>query len=486
MHRHQLHGAVVVAVVAVHMVQPPVHQIVHVVAVGHPLVAAVVAVGATAGGGLAGCRVGRRDLDAALVPVALVFVVQMALVHIVNMVPVADLGVAAGDAVPVRMLPVGVVHGAIPHSLRRSRLLCTFPARACAGGGVGPLRQGPAPFRWKKKGKELKPAVLARAVAENCFEVAPGLYHILLPYPSYVPFVNAWLIHSRSEWALIDCGPNWEPSLRALGRALKAAGVPGGGLKHLLLTHHHTDHAGGSGPVQERWGGQVWMAPAEQAHQPRAPEQVQAWLQRHGVAGDLLAQAGARRRLATDRLPPRLEPLTAGQELAVGDRRLEVIPAPGHTPGQVLLREPGEGWLFSADHLYPAPSWNVWLEAWAPGAPLRQYLQELERTALLRCRLVLPGHGLPFAGDRLPTACAAQARLHRKRADRLLALLGEEELTAHALAGREAPAAAADPAGVGRCMAEILAMLTYLEAMGAVVWREHDGLVRWRARVGAG
>ena len=88
-----------------------------------------------------------------------------------------------------------------------------------------------------------------RAVAENAWQLDDGLYRILLPLPWAVPFVNTYVVESRSEFALVDCGANWLPSLRALGRALKAIGVPPGGLGTLLLTHGHPDHANAAGAI---------------------------------------------------------------------------------------------------------------------------------------------------------------------------------------------------------------------------------------------
>lgn len=328
--------------------------------------------------------------------------------------------------------------------------------------------------------RELKHLVLERAVAENAFAVEPGLYRILLPLPWDVPFVNAWLLQSEGEWALIDCGLNWNPSLRALGRALKGAGVPAQGLRHLILTHRHTDHAAAAGPVQARWGGQAWLHRRDLERAPQDPDAIQAWLQRHGVPADLLAAAAARRRPPREELPERIASLVAGQVLSVGALRLEVLPAPGHCPGQVMLREPERGWLFSADHVLPTPAWDIWFEAWQVGDPLGEYLRELERAARIECRLVLPGHGLPFPGSGLADACGSLALVHRERAERVAQRLGGDELSAFAVAQRVLPRLAADPGGVGQAIAETLGALVYLAGTGAVSMAERAGQVFWR------
>ena len=108
-----LKRAVVVAVVAMRMMQVPVDQIVDVVAVRHCLVSAsgpvlmprlmtFAAVLRRAALGVLG-----RDLDHVLVDMVRVRVMQMPVVQIVDMIAVAHGGVAAARPVLVRM--VGVV-----------------------------------------------------------------------------------------------------------------------------------------------------------------------------------------------------------------------------------------------------------------------------------------------------------------------------------------------------------------------------------------
>jgi hypothetical protein len=99
---------VIITVVAVRVVQPAVDQEIDVVAVRHPLMAAVVVLaGAGDRGALRG--VGRVDRQNVLVVMAVVRAVQVAVVEIVHMAVVADAGVAAVVAVYVPVLFVNVV-----------------------------------------------------------------------------------------------------------------------------------------------------------------------------------------------------------------------------------------------------------------------------------------------------------------------------------------------------------------------------------------
>jgi len=73
----------------------------------------------------------------------------------------------------------------------------------------------------------------------------------------------------------------------------------------------------------------------------------------------------------------------------LGDRRLVVIPTPGHSPGSSCFLEPDAGLLFTGDTAY-AGHLNVQLERsqWV------RYVSSTERLATLPAsiRAVLPGH----------------------------------------------------------------------------------------------
>ena len=107
---NDFHRAVVVAVVAVLVVQAAVYDVVGVVAVRHGFVAAAFAVD-MAGTGLHGgaaVGVGGVYIEAVLVVVVVVLVVQVAVMDVVDVVAVFDGGVAAAFAVDVLVVGMGM------------------------------------------------------------------------------------------------------------------------------------------------------------------------------------------------------------------------------------------------------------------------------------------------------------------------------------------------------------------------------------------
>ncbi len=309
--------------------------------------------------------------------------------------------------------------------------------------------------------------LLEKAVAENAWQIEEGLYRILLPLPFAVPFVNAYVLESRGEYLLLDVGANWEPGLRALGRALKAIGVPYRGLKYLVLSHRHLDHSGGAAPVHERWGGTVLAHPGEELPL-MGSEEVISWAVQNGAPLEAVRQWNLERSgPRQERMPSQWEPLAHGQVIALGDLRLQVLEAPGHSPAQVMLYEPKRGWLLCADQVLSVLAPNVWHNPNTPGDPLGSYLDGLARLKRFSCRLTLPGHGLPFYGTPAELAARMEA-FHLRLARQVQRAVEAGATTAYDVVRHLWPDVTQGKPGLRSRMAEALACLVYLERQGAI------------------
>lgn len=318
------------------------------------------------------------------------------------------------------------------------------------------------------------------AVAENAWRVADGLWRILLPMPWAVPFVNAYVVESRGQFMLIDAGTGWTTSLRALGRALKAIGVPRDGLDRTILTHRHIDHAGGAKAIQARWGGRVFLHPADLAYSLPEADVTIAWSGRHGADPALAERmAAALRDEVHVTYPDAVEPLTA---FAFGDLAFDVIHVPGHSQGHVLLHERTRDWLFVGDQVLGVTAPSVWAN---PGTgasdPFGDYLASLAATAALTAGLVLPGHGLPMT-EGLREITLEMLRYQEGFREKVLGAVGPEPSTSWEVLLRLQPAVASSPRRAGSALAEVIAVLLHLARTGRVEQIE-EGL--WARRGGA-
>jgi glyoxylase-like metal-dependent hydrolase (beta-lactamase superfamily II) len=83
-----------------------------------------------------------------------------------------------------------------------------------------------------------------------------------------------------------------------------------------------------------------------------------------------------------------------GEHLDLGNRQLEVIFTPGHTPDSLCLFDRTNGLLFTADTFYRGP-----IYLFTPETDFAAYTRSVERLVALApaVKLLLPSHNVPFA-----------------------------------------------------------------------------------------
>ena len=202
--------------------------------------------------------------------------------------------------------------------------------------------------------------------------------------------VNCVALRGERGTLLVD--PMIAPAhARLVEEALRRRGFPE--VRHVVLTHHHTDHALGAGWFAAR--GATVVAHAR-------------------CARDMAAQHPSI--VAARRRSPELAPLFADaapyapaiafedrHEVDLGDVRAEVRHlGPGHTPGDAVVLFPAEGAVACGDLVFAGFHFN-YEEADAAALPRR-----LEELAALPASRFVPGHG-PVGGRELVDA---QARYH--------------------------------------------------------------------------
>ena len=236
---------------------------------------------------------------------------------------------------------------------------------------------------------------------------------------------TAHLVRGRGARVLVDTGPDFAGAWEAL-----QAGLGGERPDVVAATHGHHDHAG-LGRAWQRAGAPVWIGEADAPLTARPLLQSRAetaamlaWAESTGAPPETLAhvrrrlaarKAAARRAAQLAEYPPdgerwptglRYPPFEADR-LIEGDGEIdgvEILAAPGHTPGNVVLALREEGWLFSGDQLLPGVDPLPAVQFVAEGEGLRRFptmahfaasLERLATEGFTRC---FPGHGEPFDG----------------------------------------------------------------------------------------
>jgi glyoxylase-like metal-dependent hydrolase (beta-lactamase superfamily II) len=191
---------------------------------------------------------------------------------------------------------------------------------------------------------------------------------------------NNVLIHAAGSDAgalLVDTG---YATHAAMTVELVRQALGGERLARIVNTHLHSDHCGGNAALMRAFGAALIIPPGQ-------ADAVRAWdLERLGHD-----DFGRRERFAVDTT------VAPGDSLQAGGRRWQVLAAPGHDPHAVMLFDAAAGVLISADALWENGFGIVFPELFDGEAGFDDVARTLDRIAALPVRLVIPGHGAPFA-----------------------------------------------------------------------------------------
>jgi glyoxylase-like metal-dependent hydrolase (beta-lactamase superfamily II) len=202
-------------------------------------------------------------------------------------------------------------------------------------------------------------------------------------------FVNAYLVREDDGLTLVDT---------TMGKAADAIlAAAGGALRRIALTHGHGDHVGALDALRERLGDSVEVLMPELDARIHAGEQV--------VEGKV---PGSWPKLSTQ----------PDVRLTEGDRvgSLEVVAAPGHTPGHVAFLDTRDRALIAGDVFTTYGSAQVtnhfyWRFPFAAMATWdkRVDAESARRLRALEPSLLVVGHG-PAVRSPLAATDAALAR----------------------------------------------------------------------------
>jgi len=193
---------------------------------------------------------------------------------------------------------------------------------------------------------------------------------------------HVYLIDGGDELALIDAGAGL--GAEAIVENVRAASLDPAGIRHLILTHGHGDHAGGAAKLRRLLDEPVVYMSGVTAAALRAGDEK-------ALSLDVAKQAGF---YPNDY---RLEPcavdveLEDGATIDVGDLRLVVMDTPGHCDGHVSLLFEHKGWqtLFAGDTIFFGG--RILLQN-IHDCRLDAHIRSLRRLRGIRVAALLPGH----------------------------------------------------------------------------------------------
>jgi glyoxylase-like metal-dependent hydrolase (beta-lactamase superfamily II) len=272
-----------------------------------------------------------------------------------------------------------------------------------------------------------------------------GIHRLRIPTPFAVGRVNCYLIEDE-PLTLVDTGPNSGKALDELGTQLAARGHSIDDLELVIVTHQHIDHLGLVEIVVEHSGAEVAALGAAAARLANFDEDAEAedrfaveLMLRNGIPEEVTVALRSVSRsfrgwgshVAVSR------PLDDGEEIAFGDRTLQTLHRPGHSPSDTVFWDERRRILIAADHLLPHISSNPLISRPLDGSSerpqaLATYIESLRETREMPAEIVLPGHGDPVI-DHVALIDDRLAK-HERRKEKIHDLIAEQPRTGYELA----------------------------------------------------
>jgi glyoxylase-like metal-dependent hydrolase (beta-lactamase superfamily II) len=287
---------------------------------------------------------------------------------------------------------------------------------------------------------ERDPAEITAEVREEM-----GIHTMPVPTPFAVGRINCYLIET-DPLTLIDAGPRSPQSLAELDIHINDTGHRVEDVGLIVATHQHIDHIGLIKTVAGRSGAEVAALDKSverlatfAAGSDSEDDLAVSLMLRHGVPEDV---ANALRSLSDsyrqwgDAVEVTM-PLTEGEHLELGDRKLKILHRPGHSPSDTVFWDEERGMAFGGDHLLSHISSNPLISRPLDGSPGRtrslvNYNASLRETREMPIELMLSGHGDPITDhvDLIDKRFVSQER----RLAKIHGILAERPRSAHAIA----------------------------------------------------
>ena len=232
----------------------------------------------------------------------------------------------------------------------------------------------------------------------------PALYKGFEKIPSADPWFDAYRLDAQT-FAIVDARQSEGiVSYLILGRDRALLFDTGFGIGHIdkvvkaltslpvtvLNSHSHYDHVGGNAAFSDIIGMDMPIT------LERAKGVSHDQMAVHIAPSEVCEPLPAPDTRATYAIAPyRFSRfIKDGEKLDLGDRTLQILFTPGHTPDSVVILDPTHGQMFTGDTFYPG---NLWL--FVPETDLGAYRRSLERLVPLAAgfKVLRPVHGVPQA-----------------------------------------------------------------------------------------
>ncbi|WP_149094766.1 MBL fold metallo-hydrolase [Paenibacillus terrae] len=307
-------------------------------------------------------------------------------------------------------------------------------------------------------------------------------------------WVNSYVLKGQDGFTIVDPGPRSTDTEEEWAHVFQELGMSFGDISDIVVTHHHPDHYGLAGWMQQQSQARVhmsarshkeammmWGQPDSQADISMPMEQrLPSFFVRHGFPVEQVSALELHIQQAHLQVNPQpdITVIPVGEDACLewGGRGWLPIETGGHAPGHVSLYEPNSGVILCGDAVLPRISPNISLLPGSDPQPLQSFLNGLQRLGELEVAWAYPGHRNPFGYFRERTQALLEH--HEERLDKFHELIQPEGSTAYELC----IAVFSDKLGIHQlrfAMSETLAHLVELERRGRASISETNPIARF-------
>lgn len=237
--------------------------------------------------------------------------------------------------------------------------------------------------------------------------IPEGMHRVKITMSFPLRWVNSYVLSEPDGTiTIIDPGPRNSETEQEWIDALAGLGLTFGDIRQIVLTHHHPDHLGLSGWMQQLTGAPVRMSTRsrQEADVMWGPEAsmntiLPDYYSLHGMPEDKTEQMYEHMEAFTSQITPlpNVTPIEDGEWLGMGGKQWVAVETGGHAPGHLSFYAPESMEILCGDAVLPQISPNISLQPGSDPQPLLSYMEGLHRLGTLNVRQAYPGHRNPFA-----------------------------------------------------------------------------------------
>ncbi len=238
------------------------------------------------------------------------------------------------------------------------------------------------------------------------FQVTDGVYGI--DTGLFGGSFTAVYLFDDEEPTLVDSGA--EATVGTVIDGLTELGVDPEDLENIVLSHVHTDHAGGAGSLSEHApNADVYLHEMTAPHLADPTGLIES---SRRAMGEHFEAMGEQKPVPETRILPVPD---EGTTIDIGEHSLELVYAPGHSPDHFAVWNPERGLCFTAECL---GGYLKTADCWVPPSTLPSFDVEASETAIDRIealdpdRIVFPHFGV-WPEDPAAAFETARTELHR-------------------------------------------------------------------------